>query len=298
MNDKQLMENKNLLEKAKELAERENLDHIYKEIGELRRNWHFSRDDDESFYEKELQDKFDDYLNKIYSKLKETSASVEDKKKELISKAKELVNSNNFKKSSPVMKQLLDEWKLVGHAAKDVEETLWEEFNTIRNDFYTKRQEYYDNLTKQYAENEKAKESLIEKAIEANNINDIPLLSKTMNDLMAEWKKIKSATKEKDDELWKKFSAQRQIFFDKRNSYNEQMKSVYAERTEKKKELITEARRCLALSEFTPEEIQKVEDIRNKWKEIGSAGRDNENTLWNEFSAIIKKYLDNKKYYG
>ena len=137
----------------------------------------------------------------------------------------------------------------------------------------------------------------IEEAVKANEMTNIKDLTKVMNDLMAKWKNVKSAGKEKDDELWAKFLEQRKAFFAKRDSYFESMKSVYAERTEKKKDIIAKAKRNLAISEFTKDEVAAMEDLRKAWKEVGSAGKENEDSLWQEFSTIMKKYFDNKKYY-
>ena len=297
MQDRYIEENKELIKKAKELSEKDELAiNLYKEVNELRRKWHFSKDE-ESFYEKELTDEFDNYLNKIFSKLKESSLNAEEIKTNLIKEAKKCLESTNYKKNSPIMKELLEKWKIAGRTDKEKDDQLWEEFNNLRNEFYTKRQEYYDNLTKQFKENEEKKLALIEEAVEANKIEDIKTLTDKMNDLMKKWKAVKTATKEKDDELWKQFVAQRDIFFNKRNSYYESMKQVYESRKEQKEELIKEAKHLLAMSTFTDEEIKNIEDIRNKWKEIGSAGKEYENELWDKFKPVINRYLENMKYY-
>lgn len=298
MLDKFIEENKGLIQKAKELAQKEDLaTNLYKEANALRKKFHFSRDDDESFFEKELADEFDSYLNQIYAKIKDSSLNAEELKNNIIKEAKALLLNTNFKKASPVMKDLLEKWKIAGHTDKEKDDALWEEFNNIRNEFYEARDAYYDNLKKEFKANEEKKLALIEEAVEANKIVDIKELTDKMNDLMKKWKAVKTATKEKDDELWSKFQAQRDIFFKKKNSYFEAMKEVYEKRKEEKEELIKEAKHLLAMSEFSKEEIARVEEIRNKWKEIGSAGKEYENELWDKFKTIINRYLDNKKYY-
>ena len=296
MQENRIDANKELLVELKKLANSDNCDGLYKEIAQIKKKWHFAKDE-ASYYEQELQDQFDLYLSKIYEKLNANSKDAKEKKEELIEKAKSLLNNENFKKNSPIMKQLLDEWKVAGRSDKETDDSLWEEFNSVRQSFYDKRQAYYDNIQKQFAQNEQAKLALIDEATKANEIEDIKTLTDKMNELMKSWKAVKSATKEKDDELWAKFNEQRQIFYKKKNSYIESMKEVWNNRANQKKELIQQAKHYLAMSEFTKEEIAAVEDIRKKWKEIGSAGREQENELWTTFSTIINKYLDNKKYY-
>lgn len=296
MEEFQINQNKETLLELKALSEQEDLVNAYKAIGEIRKKWHFSRDD-ASFYEQELQDKFDEYLNVIYSKLKVNESQAEENKKNIIEKAQKCLENGDFRKTGPMMKELLENWKIAGKANKEADDELWNKFNEIRNAYYEKRQAYYDDLNRQFKENEESKKKLIAEAVEANKIDDIKQLTDKMNQLMASWKAVKSATKEVDEQLWAEFKAQRDIFFNKRNSYFEAMKQVYENRAQQKQELITRAKHCLAMSEFTDEEIQEVEEIRKKWKEIGSAGREFENDLWEKFSTVINRYLDNMKYY-
>lgn len=289
---------KELVEKAKALLE--NLDNekdIYKQLSNLKKGFRVSYDK-MSFYEQELQDKFDAYIKQIEEKLnlgKENSESI---KNNIIAKAEELKNGKEFKKASNKMKDLLTEWKDAGTVGKEKDDELWAKFQAIRDEFYTNRQAYYDEQAKNREDNEKSKLALIEEAVKANEMTNIKDLTKVMNDLMDKWKNVKSAGKEKDDELWAKFLEQRKAFFTKRDSYYESMKAVYAERVEKKKDIIAQAKLNLARSEFTAEEVASMEDLRKAWKEIGSAGKENEDTLWQEFSRIMTKYFDNKKYYG
>lgn len=292
------MENMNeeLLKKLEELTKKEDFQNIYKEISEIRKKWHFAKDE-ASYYEQELQDKFDEYMNVIYAKLKENAIDAKNIKEGIISKAKVLLDSDNFKKNSETMKKLFDEWKLAGKTDKETDDALWEEFNNIKNEFYNKKQAYFDNLKQSFLDNEQIKLSLIEEATKANELTDIKELTNKMNDLMNKWKATKSASREKDEELWEKFNAQRKIFFTKKNDYFEQMKAVFAQRAEEKKEIIAKAKHCLAMSEFSDEEVNTINELRTKWKEIGSAGREFENDLWQQFSTIINKYLDNMKYY-
>ena len=37
--------------------------------------------------------------------------------------------------------------------------------------------------------------------------------------------------------------------------------------------------------------------LRNKWKEVGNAGKENEEALWQEFNDIMKRYFDNMRDY-
>ena len=74
------MTKEELLEKAKNLAESEDLSNALTEMRNLRKQWRRSGSEDESLYDKELADEFYSYLDKLSAKEAEIFASVEDKK--------------------------------------------------------------------------------------------------------------------------------------------------------------------------------------------------------------------------
>ncbi|MBQ4254025.1 MAG: DUF349 domain-containing protein, partial [Erysipelotrichaceae bacterium] len=152
-----------LLKRAKELAENENLTASLAKVAELRRQWR-RPDESESLYEQELGQKFEEYLDIIASKTNTVNQSVEERKNDLISKAKEVLNEKNFKKATQMMNDLMAEWKVSGHLEKEKDDELWASFKEVRDTFFANRKEYYETLTERFAANKAAKEALIEEA--------------------------------------------------------------------------------------------------------------------------------------
>ena len=286
-----------LLKQLEELKGSDNAPDAYLKAKALSRRWRKSREDEESFYEKELSDRFNAIMDELAEKAGDIAVNVEDKKNEIISRAKAVLESKNFKKGNETMSMLMEEWKQAGRLNKEKDDELWEQFSTIRKEFFDKKNEYFANLKETYAENRKLKEELVEKAkgiLELDNIKDAA--NKT-SEIMDEWKKIGSAGRRDDEELWAAFLKERKAFYKKRDEFYDNMKETYAQRAEQKRQLIADAKLCLARSEFSEDEVNQVKELRNKWKEIGNAGRDNENKLWEEFNTILNKYYENMKFY-
>ncbi len=298
MEGNKLLTKDELVAKAKELAESEDLGKALAEVRNLRKQWRKTGSEEESLYDKEMSDKFYGYLDVLNAKESQAVVSVEESKKALIAKAKEILNEKSFKKATAAMNELMDEWKGSGSAGKETDDALWGEFKAVRDEFFNNRRAYYDNLTEGFKKAKEAKEALIEKAKEINAMESIKEAGNAMNQLMDEWKKAGSAGRENEDTLWNAFNAERKAFFKKRNAYYDGLKEMFAKRTEAKKEIINEAKMYLARSEFTEEEKEAIKGLRAKWKEVGSAGKENEDTLWNEFNSILNKYFENMKYYG
>ena len=291
------MTKEELLEQAKQLAENPDSADAVVQARVLRKKWGRVKEEEESLYDKELAEAFNGYLDVISAKESEAFGTIEDRKRAIIDKAKEVLNQTNFKKAGEMMNDLMEQWKVSGRINKEKDDELWAQFSAIRSEFFEKKNEYFANLKETYAANKALKEDLIAKAKEVAGIENIKEAGNRSNELMEEWKKVGSAGRRDDDDLWQQFLAERKAFFERRDAYYDQMKETYAKRVEAKKEIIQEAKLYLARSEFTDDEVNSIKELRAKWKEVGNAGREHENELWEEFNGIVNKYFENMRYY-
>ena len=286
-----------LIAKLEELLGEENAAEAFLRAKDLKRRWPRVREEEESFSDQELSEKFNKLMDQLSEKAGDVYINTEDRKNQIIAQAKEVLDKNNFKKGTEQMKQLLEDWKHAGRINKEKDDELWAQFSAIRSEFFEKKNEYFANLKETYAANTALKEDLIAKAKEVAGIENIKEAGNRSNELMEEWKKVGSAGRRDDDDLWQQFLAERKAFFERRDAYYDQMKETYAKRVEAKKEIIQEAKLYLARSEFTDDEVNSIKELRAKWKEVGNAGREHENELWEEFNGIVNKYFENMRYY-
>jgi hypothetical protein len=286
-----------LIAKMEELLGEENAAEAFLKAKDLKRRWPRVREEEESFSDLELSEKFNKMMDELSEKAGDVYINTEERKTQLIEQAKEILAKNNFKKGTEQMKQLLEDWKHAGRINKERDDELWNEFAAVRSEFFEKKNEYFANLKETFSANKALKEELIAKAKEIAGIENIKEAGNRSNELMEEWKKVGSAGRRDDDDLWQQFLAERKAFFARRDAYYDEMKETYAKRVEAKKELIAQAKIFLARSEFTDEEVDSIKELRAKWKEVGNAGREHENELWEEFNGIVNKYFENMRYY-
>ncbi len=286
-----------LIAKLEELLGEEDAATAFLKAKDLKRRWPRVREEEESFSDQELSEKFNKMMDELSAKAGDVYINTEDRKNQIIAQAKEILAKNNFKKGTEQMKQLLEDWKHAGRINKEKDDELWNEFSAVRSEFFEKKNEYFANLKETFAANKSLKEELIAKAKEIAGIENIKEAGNRSNELMEEWKKVGSAGRRDDDDLWQQFLAERKAFFERRDAYYDEMKETYAKRVEEKKKLIADAKLFLARSEFTDDEVSSIKELRAKWKEVGNAGREHENELWEEFNGIVNKYFENMRYY-
>ena len=74
--------------------------------------------------------------NSFYKEIKKDQNDNLSKKQALVDKANELKESDDFANTTPLMKQIQDEWKLVGHVPRKFSDELWKEFKAACNHYF------------------------------------------------------------------------------------------------------------------------------------------------------------------
>ncbi|MFV0479359.1 MAG: DUF349 domain-containing protein [Anaerorhabdus sp.] len=285
---------KKLIEQAKAINFEAADQQILKEISELRRQWRRISSMD-SAYEQSLEEEFEGSLDVFFAKRREEYKENAKAKEELIAQAKQAANSTDWSKTTTLMSELMEQWKMVKTAGHEEDDRLWEQFNGERQKFFQRKEDNWKKLQDQFANAKKVKEALIEDAKKLVSSDDWNATSKVFQEMMAQWKKVGSAGREHEDKLWKEFNEVRQQFYERREEYNQHMKSVESENASKKKGMIKQAQEILERAEYSKEDTAAMKDLGSQWKEIGFAGKDNENKVWTNFRALMDQYFDNLK---
>ena len=173
-------------------------------------------------------------------------------KKALIEEAKQIDESQDWNAVSRTINDLKRRWKKIHYSDSVYEDQLRDEFEGIIDKFYAKRDELYD-------ENKKLKEQLIEKAKEVSESDQWKEATETVKDLMEEWKKIGTAGRQTDDELWDRFNEARQKFYDRKHDHWKAMNDRFSEVKDIKKDLIEKVKS--ALTDAAGVEVRPVPDV-------------------------------------
>ena len=230
--DADIEEKEALIQEAKEVEANEELTENEKidRAEDLRRRFrriHFSQ----SVYEEQLHDQFETVLDKIYAKRDEQIQKSVALKEDLIKRAKELADSDQWKQTTEKMKTLMDEWKAAGSAGREYEDALWTAFCDARQVFYDRRNEYFDALHEKQDENYEKKEQLVKQAqLIAETESYTRENTETMKNLSVEWKDIGSCGREKENKIWSEFRSFMDNYFEGLRAFNEKKHQDWVER--------------------------------------------------------------------
>ncbi len=289
--DKDIKAKELLVEEAKALRENAGDRDVMHEIDNLKRRWkHIGYW--ESAYEEQLNDQFNEYLNYFYEKRQAIYSDNQAKKEVLIAKAEANLQPKNFNEATQAMNQLLDEWKQIGTAGKNLDDELWNKFNDIRKKFFDLKHDNYEELKAMHAKAKEVKEKLIAEAKTLENAENFAKTSRRFNEMMNEWKEVGSAGTDFEEGLWSQFNASRQAFFARRNAHYEEVHEIQKQHYEEKLAVIEQAKAVVESQRFTRENTNFMKSLSVKWKEIGLCKRDFEDKIWNEFRAVMDEYFN------
>ncbi|MCF0109496.1 MAG: DUF349 domain-containing protein [Erysipelotrichaceae bacterium] len=289
--DSDIKKKEELLEEAKNFEAGEDWGATVKAANALQKKWKkISRWD--SSYEEELDAKFEEYIGKIYAARNEIYKNAQEAKKHLIEEAKALTNSTEWEKTTKKMSELMEAWKATGMTNREVDDQLWAEFSEARQGFFDAKRAHFAEMKEQFGNAKKIKEALIEKAQELADSQAWNQTTQAFNQLMEEWKAAGSAGREYEDELWNKFHEARQTFFTARNKHYEELRVQQGEHLKAKKDLIAQAREIVETKVFNKENTAKMKEITENWKKVGSAGKANEDNIWNELRGLMDEYFN------
>ena len=117
--------------------------------------------------------------NSFYKDIKKEQHDNMNKKAALVAKAIALQESDDFAATTPIMKQIQEEWKTVGHVPRKFSDKIWKEFRAACN-------HYFDKLKAQKSEaNQEEVEAFEKKKAYIESLKDFELVGEHKADLDA-----------------------------------------------------------------------------------------------------------------
>lgn len=292
------MDKKELIALTEDLLKAGDLKDRGEDLKLVRREYKFllGRDED-SYYDQQETNRFLALFDELAKKEPKLLQSPYEEKKKIIASARLLLAKDNVLAANKELDRLSEEWKAAGRSAtKEQDDEFWNEFRAVKDEFYAKKRAYFEELDKQNAEKRAKKEDIIARAKTVCEIENFKDANEQMNALRKEWKEVGYSGKG-DDYLWKDFTKVLDEFNDKKKEHHNEMLKIFNERAEKKEELIKAMKKLLANSEFTDEEAEAINKLKNDWRSVGFAGKEKDDELFERFNELIKKYYEEMRFY-
>jgi hypothetical protein len=205
-------------------------------------------------------------IKEIQKKNLEQKTSLAEKAEELA--ALDLHTHKEWEERSQEIRELQKIWKTIGFAPRKQNNAIYERFRKACDLFFNRKREYYAANKEAQMNNLQMKTDL---CIQAEALQDSNEWKKTTEDLInlqKKWKEIGPVPKKYSDQIWKRFRAACDRFFENKANYFKGLKENYVENLKKKEALIEEITRY-ELSGDTDKDFAILQEFQRRWTEIG-----------------------------
>ena len=216
-----------------------------------------------------------------------------DIKMELADKAEQLAASDNWKETSEAFSKLFDEWKATGRTMHEKNEELWQRFITAKNVFGDRRSKFYEEQKEEFKDNYAVKLTIVEEAEAMAESTDWQATTNAYAKLMDRWKGSGRAQRDKENALWERMNAAKEIFFNNKRAHHKTIHVSMEDNLARKRALVNRAQQ-LERGADTREATDEMASMMDEWKEIGPVPREHHHPIWEEFSTARKSFFQRK----
>ena len=214
----------------------------------------------------------------------------------VLAKTEEIVKMVNFKEALNAVRGLKDELFEIGSAGEENDREFSKTLNDLEKDIERRRREFYDNIeTNRTAAKEKKEQIIASAGNILKNVSNWKDATNRLNDLFNDWKAAGSAGRQEDDGLWAQFNAVRDEFYAKRKEFFEERNEKFRQSIETKKKIIAEAAEIAAKEDYSRENTERMKQLDVEWRGAGYSGKEENNSLWDEFSKTKETFWDGKR---
>jgi len=288
-----------LCEKAEKLAGYENIKDAIKELNELHEEFKFigpvPKEDQEPLWQR-----FKAASDEVYSRRKEHFENLREQFKLNLLAKEALVDKvhsfgefqsdriTDWNAKTREILQLQKEWESIGglpkEKAKKINKAFWSTFKS----FFNHKGLFFKKLEESRKDNLEKKEALLEKAEALKDSDDFIKTAETLKALQRDWKDIGPVPEKHKDEVYKKFKAACDHFFDRRRENQDKIEEEYVENLKEKEKLCEE----LEQMEKGKANLDRIDEIQAEYEHLGYVPKNAIKSIQRRFSNALADALD------
>jgi hypothetical protein len=286
-----------IIEQAEALSEETDINFAFKELQDLHKKWKEDVGPVAKEMREEVWQKFSAATKNIHDKRHDYYKEMRSKYDEIIEKKLVAINAihaydpsknkshSDWQKSINEIEKLRKEYFDAGKLPYSKSEEVWQKFKKATKKFNAAKNVFYKQEKNGQQENLEQKIALIEYAESIKDSDDWEATTNAMKKVQADWKKIGHVPRKFSDDIWKRFKAACNHYFDR---FHEQKNAV-----SKEEQAVVDAKKAFldTLKETESTTKDAVLEAINSWRDLGRLPREMRH-LDGKFNKQIDKMLE------
>lgn len=221
-------------------------------------------------------------------------------KRTLIEQAKALESEPDPVAAFRKLQDLHEKWRETGPVAKEIRESIWDEFKAASTVINKRHQEFFEARKAAETANEEVKTKLCEEleSIDMDALTSFKEWDKETQhvlDLQAQWKKLGFASRKVNTQLFNRFRKVCDEFFQRKGAYYKTVKDEYATNMAKKVALCEQAEALRENGEDYKKALEKIGRLQEEWRKVGPVQRKNSDAIWQRFNEACNYFYQQRK---
>ncbi len=220
-------------------------------------------------------------------------------KKALIEEAVKLQENPDPIAAFRNLQTIHEAWRNIGPVAKDIRDSIWEEFKAVSAIINRRHQDYFEQRKAAEIANEEAKTAICEEieAIDLSALGSFQEWNATTDkiiELQKKWREYGFAPKKSNTVLYNRFREACDKFFNAKTEFFQKTKDELSANLEKKT-LLCEKAEALKSTGDIRKGAAEVVKLQAEWKKIGSVPRKVSDAIWERFQTACNYFFDERK---
>lgn len=181
------------------------------------------------------------------------------------------------------------DWKKLGYASRKANTELFARFRAACDKFFAAKAEFFKRMKDVLATNLERKIALCERAEALKDSTEWRATADELTRLQKEWKTIGAVAKKHSDQVWHRFMAACDHFFEQKKKNNSGTRRNERANLEQKQEIIGKLK---ALEADTPERevaLKMLKDLQAEWQSVGHVPFADKDSIYEAYRGVVNK---------
>ena len=242
---------------------------------------------------KEASSRINKQHQEFFENIKQEQLRNLELKSELCVKAEELAQQpltsrKEWNKASEKLFEIQKVWKTIGFAPKKDNNAIYERFRNACDKFFEAKRAYYAGLKGEMEHNLQLKTELCEAAEALRDSEEWKKTTDELIALQAKWKQTGAVSRRYSDQIWKRFRAACDAFFERKSRHFAAVDDQYGENLRRKEALLEE----MAAADILAGGFEMIRDFQRRWGEIGFVPIKQKEAIQKRYKEVVDKMFD------
>lgn len=206
-----------------------------------------------------------------------------------------LKTSAEWNEATQLVLKAQEEWKKLGYASRKVNNAIFARFRQRCDEFFTAKAAHFQELKNELKNNLAEKIKICEIAEQLAESDQWKSTTDKFAKLLEQWKEVGTVAKRQSDQVWQRFTAARQTFFDRKKKALSSVRREESENLSAKQQILSRLKEILGsdvVAETKKAIVDEIQQLRSSWQQTGHVPFKAKEKLAEDYRETMRSLYD------